>query len=278
MKVTYEVMGDKDIPPILLERRFTAKDVMPNVSYRMLNYWHDQGFLLETGPSGEWRRFNFFEVTWVHMLDELRRLHVELKDTVLPLKLAFVDPNIQEIILENREQLSKEQQNKLMGGIKVPPAFIWLVWWAFEDKSLLTVRIYEGGKCKVVTPDSEPEDEDRDGLLILDFSKSFISISISDIMARVIGDWDFDTLVTYDLLDPNELKLLRLLKGNDLKEVTVKYKDGRPHIMEISTEEGPDSAYARRLLQLMQSPYEEITGVTNGGETCSFIRTKKVKL
>ncbi|TDW99728.1 MerR family transcriptional regulator [Dinghuibacter silviterrae] len=273
--------NEPTVDDILRLRMFTAKDVT-GVSYAVLNYWNEKGFLLETQKAGEWRKFNFYELAWVYMLNELRELNVELKTLIDPLKNAFRPRSFIETegVEVQHHELPAETKEKLKGwkvayDPSYPHGFTYSVWFAIEDKSLLTVRIYGGQEVEVLTSDTL--DEDEYALKMMDNSRSFISISLSGIIAKMLGDKDTPTLQKLGILSENELTLLKYLRNNELQSVNIRYSKGEPVLLELKSWTNLEDKN-RRLLEVLQSPYDELTFKTNGGKNYGFVRTHKIKL
>jgi hypothetical protein len=282
--VTYQINYDPNEPTLqdeLLERRFKAKDIK-GVSYAMLNYWNEKGFLFQKQKPGEWRKFNFVEMTWVYMLNELRELNVELKTVVPAIKNAFeitgakwgLHPETGDFI----SGAGINAQGKPDSPVPVlinPARYGFYIEFAIANKSALTVRIYPGAKVAIQTSDTIDENEYLKEMM--DFSKSFTSISMSGVIAKALGDKEIPTIKALGLLSENELLLLKYLRNDELKEVLVRYAEGEPYMLELTSEMSVSDKNVR-LFEMMQSPYEEITLKTNGGKTYAFERTTKMKL
>lgn len=283
MSITYKIdLNEPTADDMLQERVFQKKDI-PGVSYAMLNYWNKEGFLLDTHKSGAWRKFNYYELAWVYMLNELRELNIELKTIIEPLKAAFTGKSFEEMegVEVTTYEIPEETREKLRTWEIAPidPAysvgFQFYVWFAVENKSLLTVRIYSGSKVEILTSDSF--DQEQYTLQMTDYSRSFISLSLSGILAKMLGDKDIPTLQSLNILSDNELTLLKFLRNNDLQNVSIKYLKGEPVSLELKTWTDMTDQN-KRILEIFQSPYEEITFKTNGGKTYGFVRTQKIKL
>jgi hypothetical protein len=279
--ITYKIDYDPNEPTLgdeLLERRFKAKDIK-GVSYAMLNYWNEKGFLFQKQKQGEWRKFNFIEMTWVYLLNELRELNVELKTVVPAIKDAFeitgAEWGFHPATGAFVSPVGYEKLETPIPTLINPARYGFYIEFAIEHKSALTVRIYPGSEVVIQTSDTIDEDEYLTEMM--DFSKSFISISMSGVIAKALGDKEIPTIKALGLLSENELLLLKYLRNNELKEVLVRYAEGEPHMLELTSEMSLSDKNVR-LFEMMQSPYEEITLKTNGGKTYGFVRTTKMKL
>ncbi len=289
---------------LLLEERFSPKD-LNNITYRTLNYWHEQDFLL-TKPREmvkTWRRFNFFEFVWIKLLYELRELGGSL-DKNIPMILKKMGHRTMDEINEdlkdpNKAQKKvkdlaafheyngyfkeiKDEQLKFRAAYigmyqsKILPqgTFVRLVANCITTKQPATIRIYKD-KIDIHSPETKLSAEDLKKELLNTYD-TFISISINKILEDLIRSGEYNNLPEMPLLNEDEMELLKYVRNKEVKEVTVKLEEGKPVHLEVKDDVKGD--VAKRIEEYLFSPYQEIKFKTNGGKTISFERTTKYKL
>lgn len=253
---------------------FTNKD-LENISYRTINYWDEKGYLTGERKAGsKWRKFDFFQLLWIQLLDKCRHMGITIDNFVPSLFNAFgYIQNLEEdlrIALEKEldENLRKEFHTMLGNATNFQSTFRFWVLYAIFVKKQVSVRYNSDAKCYVTTKnDDSPKYE----------SKSFISISINELITDFLANKSIEVIGDVEILSDNEIEILKIIRENDVSELTVFKQDGTPTRIESKTFV-QNIELNKRMYEYLQSPYEKIELVTNGGKVASFIRTKKIKL
>jgi len=110
-------------------------------------------------------------------------------------------------------------------------------------------------------------------------NSTYVSISVGEIVREVIADQDFAFVSKeMQMLSEDEAEVLRLLKEDQLLELTVRMKNGKVTLIE-ATQEVKDPSTQTRLIDLIASDgYQDISFTTQNGKVVKFLNTTKHKL
>lgn len=267
---------------IELMQKLTSKLLVPSVTPKMLNityaaikHWEKKGFLLFPANKDvdEWRKFSVLEYFWIMVLKKVVKIGGSLDKIVPKIKFAYqhhTNPNeIIKIVLPTAEVNTETNNSHLVG-------FITHILFAYLQKGKTTLHLFEDS-CQFV---AENGDKKTNAINVSHelMYKTGISICISDIIFEDIETHKNRLAVTH-LHSENEAEIIQHLRNNNLKEVTIKLKDGKPIFIELTeTFELHKQNANKRLLQFLNSPYQEIKAVTSCGQTIYFERKTKQKL
>jgi DNA-binding transcriptional MerR regulator len=265
---------------VLGERIFAAKDAA-GVSYRMLNYWHTQGFLLRTQQAGEWRKFDFYELVWIHIVDELRSLGIEVKNIIEPLKREFEAPRLEQAVSEDKGWIWPRKEappiDKGDSGINYPFYFVIALNLCLRLRHMMTVRVYKGPRCEILT--SEKPAFDALVQSKIDFSESYISISVTEIIAKILNGKGFSDVIEQTLYNNEELLLLAFVRDEAAKgaitQIVVSYGGGVECTINIDSTIST-AQLTQKIMEILLGPYEKITYTFKNGIISSINRNKTI--
>lgn len=266
---------DINIGVILGERIFSAKDVK-GVSYRMLQYWHSQGFLLRTQAAGEWRKFDLYEMVWIQMIEEFRALGVEVKNIAESLKRAFVY-NSSEMGFNETEFIwpgeNSQTPDSASSTLSNPFYFMLALNLSIQMKCFLSMYVFKGGRCQSFVHTDFAGDGnylDRVG----QFAEGFINISITNIVAQILSTKDLPDFIELSLFTTDELVMIRFIREGLLRELKVKYISKNIYELKINLDLPLEEALRATFLILL-SPYKKISYKGDGPKLFSITRRDK---
>jgi hypothetical protein len=276
MAKTYK--NDLDAPvahDALSQRVFSAKDIK-NVSYRMLHYWHSEGFLLRSQAPGEHRKFDLYELIWVSMIEEFRSMGVEVKNIVESIKDEFT-----KWINDN----SGHTITKWIDGEPVevtPPKFNYAAYFviavmtSIDNRDWLNLRVYKGGKCEVSSSKETMDEETYWKATLRANSESYIQVSITDVVAGILSAEGFPDFAELIIFNVPELTLLGFAREMLLRRVEVIYGKDKKLVIDIDETMQKD-LLVRKLMNALLSPYKKIT-YKGEGEKVFTVKRKIMKL
>lgn len=276
----------------LMEPRFNVKIFENQITYRTINYWDEKGYLLfeRGGNDKEWRKLSFSDYIWIRMLDELRQMGIAVEGIVKVLfrELGIREQEVMEMPNEEHEKLNALPFEQLLPRIDkslVSTRFCILLVNIVSFKTQLAIRIFKDGEYSerysnpqwhgIVIEEMETQAAEKRKL---DALRTFISISLSDLIADFIETKDLNNISDLSLLSTEETELLKHVRNKDLKEITVTLAGGKPISLDL-TEVDYNADIRKRIYEdLMGSNYVECTYVTNTKKQVTFTRTTKIKL
>lgn len=277
---------DMGLYELLMENRFTVKDIRDlnsSLTYRTINHWAENKYLLSQKNEGDWRKFNFVEYIWFLFLNELRELNVSFKD-ILP--VIFLELGIS---YDERDNLDESQLKKLrkmswdkfithISKATAMENFCWELVKIISYKTPVTLRFlgdqliyiygnpaYQGIKFKPYLEKYRQQVEQSN-------FHSSISISLDSLIKDFIDKKDLDNISDLNLLTKQEVEIIEQVRNGELKEVTIFMEDGKPTRMKL-TDEINNVDSAKRIQENFFTDYQACEYVTNGGTTYSMRRT-----
>ena len=139
--------------------------------------------------------------------------------------------------------------------------------------------IDHNGKGIIFNPlmlsDGVYNEEDISGL----FSKSFVSISLSEILSEVLVLSELDILNgQLMIISDEEANVLQALREDELSSVVIRFdKDNQMDLMEVKKLQKPERE-ARLMDMMLKDGYQDITVKTQHGKVVYCENTRKVKL
>jgi DNA-binding transcriptional MerR regulator len=274
------------------EKRFTIKDV--GLNYRWITHWQEKDLLFGEYEEGKWRKFDLIEFIWLKMIILMRKFNISL-DRIREIKTNLNQDAPVPQILENEEiidtliQFASEENRDAVKKILKDKEFI-------DSIQFETINLFETLIMQIITFQSsfsilicgdeivpfnhslleDPEFKSKYNDL---FKKSFISISISEILRDyMIGAGNIKEKNRLAILTEAEEKVLTVLREQDLKSVIVRYgEDKNIDLIEIIRSEKIDKR-ARLIDFLMTNGYQDITIKTQNGEIVYCENKRKIMI
>lgn len=220
------------------------------LSYRIINHWHNEGIVSDLRPSGKgWRKYSLIDRLWVEVIIELRKFGY-------PLERIRRAKEIFEYVDED-------------GSYSMPYLEAYFVI-AFFFKEPCYILFYPDGKVALATFD---EYNLSDGLSEVD---SFISVNLNRLIQRIYPNKDLAAKFKHKLdLSPEEMQLLLFVRTGNFDTITVKRKDGKIDLIEATETLSADV----RLTEIIkEQDYQNIEIKTSEGKTVCIKRTIKKKV
>lgn len=283
---------DKELFNELMAKRFTVKDLTEldsKINYRTINHWDEKGYLLSQTDEEGWRKFCFAEYVWILLLDELREFDIAVKNIIPSLFIDFgIAPDIlDEMTDSERQRLQKMDFKKLLNEIDRDFAlenFCRMLTIIIFYKTPLTLRFFKDGSSFPIYGNPAyhgirimPFLNEYNQFLIESNFKSSVSISIDSLIKDFIDNKDLYNISQSMVLTREEVEIIRQIQNEELQEVTIFYKDRKPHKIEL-TDKVKIADGAKRVKELFFSPYERCEFINNGGKSHYIKRTTVKKL
>jgi DNA-binding transcriptional MerR regulator len=279
----------------ILEKNYTTTQV--GVSHRWITFWDERGLLPSVTKKGKWRKFSFVEYVWLKMIIELRKYNISL-DIIRRLKNSLFEPFsaleyikspdlLEKMLLSIAPDFRKEEVKQILADkekiyqeiqqITFSPLYL-LVLDAILLKSHIAILVNHEG---VFIPFKEFYFEDL--LMVLGFKefirKSYVSISITEIVSDFIKETDSETLAgKLAILTEKEAEIIQLLRERKYKSLKVRFDDNREiSMVDVTKAETPDTE-TRLIDMIMKDGYHEIVLKTEKGKLVTCENTRKIKL
>ena len=285
-------MMNKELFAELMAKRFTVKDLTEldsKITYRTINHWDEKGYLLSETDSEGWRKFTFADYIWILLLDELREFDVAVKNIIPALFIDFGFPYevLEEMSDAEVNELRRTDFEKLIKKIDKDYAlesFCRLLVTIIQYKTPLTLRFFKDGTSLPIYGNPsyhgikfKPALDDYYKALTESNFQSSISISIDSLIKDFISHKDLDNISDLKLFNEKEMEVLRQLRNNQLKEITVYIEGGKPERIKI-VERINNTDVAKRIKENFLSNYQSCKYVTNGGQTFTLERETSIQL
>jgi DNA-binding transcriptional MerR regulator len=137
-------------------------------------------------------------------------------------------------------------------------------------------------KLPAIKYNSSEKDEYNDNGILAKESLQFqshISISLTQIIKDYLMYNNHSLEINaLPILNHEEAELLKQIKRNDIKRITIRYKNQKPSIIEIEENKSTVDLESRYTDHIMKHGYQTISYETENGKMVSFSRTTKTKL
>lgn len=276
---------------------FTLKDFSQEITQRKLNAWHNEDLLLEKSTPGKWRKFNFIEYCWIHLVNELRDFELgyniikNLKEQIMqPVNtdLAFEEPVLKNMIAmipeENRADAIKQLtdlkfKEAHMKGIKLRinvSILFMLIFNAINLRKHTSISFLKNGFfIPVHVDDLSDPNRLRHFTAILDYH--FFTVSLTDIIRKFLIQDYFDNVQTrVKLLTQAEEEVFKHLRAGDCKSITVNFSNGKPVVIEVTQTHKLDTA--ARIADIITKGYHNIVIKAGDGKVLQYENTRKINL
>ncbi len=296
----------------LFEDRFQLADL--SITARVLSHWKDLGLLPEKdkyivgysigepnkgeGKSkkrGAPNKFNFFELIYLYMLEDLREIGVSLsklqmlksillyrldyvnmvkdmkEDDIKSLsKHGFKDEYIK-IILENRNKLD-ELSDEIPESIRYTSVLSNLILNVLVTKTDIRVIISKQGNISFDIPNTMGQIEKS----VIN-SETHITIPLYTYLNRFLSNEKYkDLYVPYKLLNDQELFILGNVRKGKYKEIKIRFNKNKSILLELTEERKVDNA-ARLQDILLKGQYQELRTRSDNGTAIYSTLTTTVK-
>lgn len=287
---------------ITVTKDFIVQDV--GISSRVFSHWVDMELI--DIPESETRvmhTFNLVELIWLKIIKRLRDFGYPIEKIKI-LKEFLITPYDLSSLLINVSKKEKEQfvkridtafikddaeKQKLKKLVEIefendldnsPSNFNCLMFMIITEFLLyrrdVRILIDLNSKCIVDTGDIEHFNIETEMQLMEFDQDSYLNISILSLFKSLVSDErNINYIKKNKLLNDNELHILSLLREGKAKSITIKFKNQKPNIIEV-TQERKIYVEARLSEIMLNRGYQDITIKTeNGNIAVTNITTKK---
>ena len=295
--------GLAKITELNFSQEFVVQDI--GVSSRVMNHWNEKGLMpLKLRIENSTYRFNFIELIWFNIVKELREFGYpleKLKDlcTILMKSIDYSE------YLRTMSQKEKNNIIKRLEDIRIrdeesKKKFIATIKKELSDSAkgeeylfanmlslLINEFIFYREEIKILIDHKGnvlPYMEQESYKPVLEKIKkdigfdneSFITISLMKFFRKfILNKANFNFIRENNILNENESHILSLLREGKAKSITIRFKDQKPYMLEV-TKEKLIHAEARLSEVFLNRGYQDISMKTeNGNIVVSNITTKK---
>lgn len=291
----------KELKARLQQKPYRATDT--GIHPKVLADWNRYDLLLTKPERNKMHRFSITDFVWVKLIEKMRQFGFSLKaikvfkdsmqhdffeqegetisKTFLKEQLAKIPDVDMEILdrymaeMDTNEVLSDQLTARILDG----DMFETLVLLCIALKTPISFFLDHNGEAIVFNPlmlqDGLYDPKDIERL----FSSSFVSISLSEILADVLLLSDLEILHgQFMLLSDMEANVLQTLREDELSSVVIRYdKDNQMDLMEVKKLQKTERQ--SRLMDLMlKDGYQDITVKTQHGKVVYCENIRKIKL
>ena len=285
---------------MLRERIFLKTEL--DVVYSDLANWERSNLLSIGGDSekGDWKKLNYIEYTWVKIIQELRQFGFNYEEIEAYKSMLFFKPKIGEIIEASKvdkvnleERLSAEDLLDLNSITESGyDESIDLGYSYFEI--MIVSAIESGQKWSILFFKDMPglflpiSIEAFRGFDLIDkseipeelLSKTFLSISLSDIISKFLVDGDNSfQKTTISILTKSEHSILKQIRKGykNIKSIKIRFKNDKMEMLEVTSIKKV-KLESRLLEYIKKGDYQSISIDTVDGKIVNFENTQKIKL
>lgn len=302
---TREVYKIKERPLKIASTNRFMRLVDTGVTAKNLLSWKKSNVLIQLNViENKWTKFNYYEYFWLMIVKELREFGIGLKiiekiknDLIYPfeqyeknlkkyniqnLKADFPDKTdeylnqISDVLIFNKT--IQTFGRTLLEGIFTRLNIKLIV---FKDGN---AYFHEDGTQYLFKKYDFDDDEKRYNIKNLQHIeilkyRSHITISFEQILKRyTLQEKNITYAEELEIISKEEKKVLEHLRKNDLKQITIKYKNKKINLIEVEEESRTVDIESRFYDHIRKDGYQEITYYTENGTMTSFVRKTKIKI
>lgn len=284
----------------LKERMFLKTEI--DIVYSDLVNWERFNLLNIGGDSqkGDWKKLNYFEYIWVKIIQELRTFGFSYEEIESYKSELMSQPNLGEIIKAGKMDIDNLEEQL---GAKTVNDLHYIANAGFDESTdvgvsefeLMIVRIIgTGEKWSLLFFKDIPgfyfplaietlkafEKNDNSEIPEELLSKTFLSISLSDIISKFLidGENSFQK-TTISILTKNEHGLLKQIRKGygKIKSIKIRFKNDQMEMIEVTSVKKV-KLESRLIEYIKKGDYQTITIDTVDGKIVNFENTQKIKL
>lgn len=264
----------------LLESKYSINDL--KIAPRDATYWDKQGILPVVKGPGMRRKYDIVQSIWIKLIQQMRSLGIGL-NTIKSLKENLLEPKIDLSRVDPTTLLSLIDEVKKKYDDSLTPEQL-LAEFAengpsiFKSTVIATVIFRKSIHC-IVNKDGEYviyDSQRHHDLLTKEkefaefVSEPHFCISFSEAYRSLINDWSPKPfLKEISLLSETELKILELIRRNDINSITIRYKEGEPYLLEVD-EKNKVSIEQRFLDVISKNGFQKISVTITNGKIVHF--------
>jgi DNA-binding transcriptional MerR regulator len=275
------------------------------VTAKNLLSWKKSNVLIQlNNDENKWTKFNYYEYFWLMMVKELREFGVSLK-IIEKIKNELIYPfehfeenlkkySIRELKADYPDKTDEDlkHMSEVLVFSKTSRTFGRALLESICTRLNIEMIVFkegdayfhEDGEQYLFKKYDFADDEKRydiKNIQHIDLLKyrSHITISFEQILKRyTLQEKNITNALGLEIITEEEKKVLEHIRKNDLKQVTIKYKNKKINLIEVEEETRIVDIESRFYDHIRKDGYQEITYYTENGTMTSFIRKTKIKI
>lgn len=281
---------------LLRNPKYKRKDL--GIEARVLNHWDKMDLLLNKNVNGAWYTFSLAESFWLKIIQKLRAYNLPL-EVIKQLKLVLnehtsidefknLDEEMKDFFLMKMGNLSKNEIERFFKSSqfieliqKFSPTLLENLLYDLiltrEDHRIL---INYNGEVFFYSKERQILDKDYNKIFMEFLSKSYLSISLIEIIKELIKDLGEDECSSYqNILSKDEALVLKLLKQEDVSKIEINFNDKTKKAETIKiTKINSISNLSRVQDLILRNGYHDISIKTQKGKIVQCTNTIKYKI
>jgi hypothetical protein len=266
---------------------------------KILAFWRRKGLTPFIGH-GKWIKISFAQLIWLRILDDLREISFPVEKMKLICDYFFKDADRDNLASKNLKSNMEEIKKKKAAGTQSEedeqylsqiesflkdPNMLYILKFDINYLANLITRVissgndgfiyifFDGKAVEYVGQEYKGHGDSKK----IDFNKPHVCLPISHYLKEFINDEELSKLLMPRLLNEDEIKVLKEMRRNNIKEITIRRAGDKKGTRIESTKEGLLSKeQAKQIKELLgMKNYERITIDTMDEKTLSFKRTRK---
>ena len=280
-------------------RRFYVGDV--DIQRKTLNSWKNLQLLPYKLEDDGWQKLSFVECCWLLTIRELSQLGVSLKKILLIKKALF--PSETEKLMEvfkmglEMADIDAKAKKEILAAYEHPEAiryfkilmkekqysffYLFIQGVINEDKTIYLVydklnnlQIFFLDKLQ----DVKAYEENLDTIKNV-FQESFVGINLRSIAFDfLLKEKKRHRYLILEFLNEAERKILELIRGEKLKEITISYKNNKPATIYITRNEPTDEVINKVAGYLKKGSFKQVEFKTRDGQLIQYDETDVLKI
>ncbi len=253
--------------------------------------------LLPFVESGQWMKVSFMQLIWIRILDDLRDINFPVEKMKLVCKYFFLDAYRDEVPKKNFEYNKKAIQQKKLAGTQTEEEDSLLQFIEDGLKNEPLMRILNLNVNYLSNFVAAVLANEKDGSIIIYFDGSVaeyvgdvchshietipdailphIKLSLGYYLKEFLSDEELAAIVMPQLLNEDEIKVLREMRRKNAKEITIQLEGQKSRIITVSNGKLTEAQVQSVKEIFGLKNYESITLDTIDEKSMSFKRIRK---
>lgn len=281
---------------VIRNPKYKRKDL--GIEARNLNHWDKMDLLLNKNVNGARYMFSLSESFWLKIIQKLRAYNLPL-DTIKELKkylksvtktehYSKIDDEIANLLMSKIDSTSKSEIEKILNSSEFIELLQKMKLTHLEEiildliltRSDHRILINENSEVYFYNSEKHVNNEEYNKLLNEFLSKSYLSISLLEIIKELIKDLGEDECSSYqNILTKDEALVLKLLKQEDISKIEITFNDKTKQAETLKVTKNNSLSSLNRVQDLIiRNGYQDITIKTQKGNVVQCTNTIKYKL
>lgn len=272
----------------LNEATFSINDL--NIQPRDATYWDKQGVLPKIKGTGMRRKYDLVQSFWLKLVQQMRTMGISLS-IIKKLKEKMLEPYIEgnEVNHDSLKLIVEKLNAKMDTSYNVDEVLALLEKEQpsiFQSSLMVTVLFRKQIHCLVNSEGffilydiSKHQELMKNNEEFHEFiSQPFFCVNLSKAYQTLVNEWSTkDNFSEFSLLSESELEILKLIRKNDIKKITIRFKNGEPYLIEV--DETKTASLEQRFLDvILKNGYQKISITVQNGNIANYENTIQYKI